>query len=99
MATQITLRTRKGKQVLFEPNFKFASAVDINKCLKQGKLLISLGTSEPSHKGSMGSPIERRIGKIARKYSKARLENRVLDSDSGIFCRIRIKPRRRFFFG
>ena len=39
---QNALRTREGKQVFSGKNFKFASAVEFDKCFTQIKLLISL---------------------------------------------------------
>ena len=40
--TQNTVRTRVDKMVFFENYFEFVTAVDINNCLEQIKLQISL---------------------------------------------------------
>ena len=46
--TQNTLRTREGKSLIYKFFFfKFAAFVDLNKGLKQIKLLISLHTCAP----------------------------------------------------
>ena len=42
--TQNTLRTSKGEWVCVKINLKFAIALDLNKCLDQVKLPISLNT-------------------------------------------------------
>ena len=47
MVTQKTLLTFEVRQFFFENTIKFSSAVDLNKCLKQISLLISLLTCAP----------------------------------------------------
>ena len=49
MVTQNTLRTYEEKRDFFEINFRFATALDLNKCLKQIKLTISLHACAPIH--------------------------------------------------
>ena len=47
MVAQNTLRTCEGNTDQVENNFKFATASDLNKCLDQVKLPISLNTCTP----------------------------------------------------
>ena len=47
MVTQKTLLTFEVRHFFFENTIKFSSAVDLNKCLKQISLLISLLTCAP----------------------------------------------------